>query len=156
MYVLMFLIVLFLIVGGLGSVFVQSSINTWYIFIKKPFFAPPNFLFAPVWTVLYILLAVFYWRLDKIYKTSKDKNLIKELKGIFILQMTINFMWTPVFFGLKNILGGLGVILTLDLLVLKMTLLSYKIDKKCFYISLIYLLWLLFATSLNLGVFILN
>jgi Tryptophan-rich sensory protein (mitochondrial benzodiazepine receptor homolog) len=149
------LIVLFLIAGGLGSIFVRSSITTWYAFIKKPFFAPPNFLFAPVWTILYILLAVFYWRLDRIYKKNYDEK-IKELKGLFILQMVINFMWTPVFFGLKNILGGLVVILVLDLLVVKMTLMSHKIDKKCFYISLIYLLWLLYATSLNLGIFILN
>ncbi len=149
------LIVLFLIAGGLSSIFVSSSITTWYAFIKKPFFAPPNFLFAPVWTILYILLAVFYWRLDKIYKKNYDEK-IKKLKGLFILQMVLNFMWTPVFFGLKNILGGLVVILVLDLLVVKMTLMSHKIDKKCFYISLIYLLWLLYATSLNLGVFILN
>ena len=149
------LIVLFLIADGLSSIFVSSSITTWYAFVKKPFFAPPNFLFAPVWTILYILLAVFYWRLDKIYKKNYDEK-IKKLKGLFILQMVINFMWTPVFFGLKNILGGLGVILILDLLVVKMTFASYKIDKKCFYISLIYLLWLLYATSLNLGIFILN
>ncbi len=153
---LILLIILFLAAGALGSVFVNSSITTWYAFIKRPFFAPPNFLFAPVWTILYILLAVFYWRLDKIYDRSKDKKLIKKLKGIFILQMAINFMWTPIFFGLRNILGGLIVILVLDLLVVKMTFLSFKIDKKCFYISLIYLLWLLYATSLNLGIFILN
>ncbi|MBR4508343.1 MAG: tryptophan-rich sensory protein [Elusimicrobiaceae bacterium] len=150
------LIVLFLIAGGLSSIFVSSSITTWYAFVKKPFFAPPNFLFAPVWTILYILLAVFYWRLDKIYDKSKDKNLIKKLKGVFILQMVLNFMWTPVFFGLRSILGGLVVILALDLLVVKMILMSRKIDKKCFYISLVYLLWLLYATSLNLGIFILN
>lgn len=153
---LIVLIILFLIAGGLSSIFVSSSITNWYAFIKKPFFAPPNFLFGPVWTVLYILLAVFYWRLDKLYPKSKDKKLIEKLKGIFILQMVINFMWTPVFFGLKNILGGLIVILVLDLLVLKMTLMSRKIDKKCFYISLIYLLWLLYASALNLGIFILN
>lgn len=153
---LLALIILFLIAGGLSGIFVSSSINTWYVFLKKPFFNPPAFVFGPVWTVLYILLAVFYWRLDKIYDRSRDKNLIKKLKGIFILQMVINFMWTPVFFGLKNIAGGLIIILLLDLLVVKMTLMSYKIDKKCFYISLIYLLWLLYATSLNLGIFILN
>lgn len=150
------LIILFLIAGGLGSIFVSSSITTWYAFLKKPFFSPPAFVFAPVWTVLYILLAVFYWRLDKIYDKSKDKNLIKKLKGIFILQMVLNYMWTPVYFGLKSILGGLIVILMLDFFVAKMTLLSYQVDKKCFYISLIYLLWLLYATSLNLGIFILN
>ena len=128
---LIILIVLFLIAGGLGSVFVKTSITTWYAFVKRPFFAPPNFLFGPVWTILYILLAIFYWRLDKIYAKNKDKNLIKKLKGIFIFQMVINFMWTPVFFGLKSILGGLIVLLVLDFFVTKMTLLSYKIDKKC-------------------------
>lgn len=153
---LILLIILFLIAGGLGSIFVNSSINTWYAFLNKPFFSPPAFVFGPVWTVLYILLAVFYWRLDKIYGKSAQKDLIKELKGIFILQLVLNYMWTPVFFGLQNILGGLAVLLVLDFFVIKMTIYSRKIDKKCFYISLIYLLWLLFATSLNLGTFILN
>lgn len=152
---LIILVVLFLIAGGLGSIFVNSSINMWYRFLKKPFFSPPNFLFAPVWTILYILLAVFYSRLDKIYKKTNDRE-IKKLKGLFILQLVINYMWTPVFFGLKSVLGGLIVILVLDFFVVRMTFMSYKVDKICFYISLIYLVWLLYATSLNLGVFILN
>ena len=152
---LMFLIALFLIAGGLGSVFVQSSINTWYIFIKKPFFTPPGFVFAPVWTILYILLAIYYYRLDKIYKETKNP-VIKNIKGLFILQLVLNYMWTPVFFGLRNIFGGLILLLALDFLVGKMTWQTFKIDKKCFYISLVYFMWLLFATSLNLGTFILN
>ena len=153
---LILIIILFLIAGGLGSIFVSSSIDTWYIFLNKPFFSPPAFVFGPVWTVLYILLAVFYWRLDRLYKSGKEKELIKQVKGLFILQLVFNYMWTPVFFGLRSILGGLILLVLLDLLVIRMTWLSLKIDNKCFYISLLYLLWLLFATSLNLGTFILN
>ncbi|MBQ4493684.1 MAG: tryptophan-rich sensory protein [Elusimicrobiaceae bacterium] len=153
---LIILIILFLIAGGLSSIFVGSAVKGWYVFLKKPFFAPPALVFVPVWTILYILLAVFYWRLDKIYDKSNNKKLIEKLKGIFILQMVLNFMWTPVFFGLRNIVGGLIIILALDLLVVWITWLSYKIDKKCFYISLIYLVWLLYASALNLGIFILN
>ena len=155
MYVLMFLIVLFLIAGGLGGLFVNSSMTNWYIFIKKPFFTPPGFVFAPVWTILYILLAIYYYRLDNIYKETKNP-VIKKLKGLFILQLVLNYMWTPVFFGLHSISGGLILLLILDFLVGKITLQTFKIDKKCFYISLVYLLWLLFATSLNLSTFILN
>ena len=152
---LIFLIILFLIAGGLGSIFVSSSINTWYAALNKPFFTPPAFIFAPVWTILYILLAVFYWRLDRLI-TSENKKYIANLKGFFILQMALNFMWTPAFFGLNNIVLGLLILIALDILVIRMTWLSFKLDKKCFYISLIYLLWLLYATSLNLGTFILN
>ena len=152
---LIILIILFLIAGGLGSIFVNSSINTWYAALNKPFFNPPDFVFAPVWTILYILLAVFYWRLDKLI-TSENKKYIANLKGLFILQMAFNFMWTPAFFGLNNIVLGLFILCILDVLVIRMTWLSFKLDKKCFYIALIYLLWLLFATSLNIGIFILN
>jgi tryptophan-rich sensory protein len=152
---LIILIVLFLIAGGLGSIFVNSSINTWYAALNKPFFNPPDFVFAPVWTILYILLAVFYRRLDKLI-TSENKKYIANLKGLFILQMAFNFMWTPAFFGLNNIVLGLFILCILDVLVIRMTWLSFKLDKKCFYIALIYLLWLLFATSLNIGIFILN
>lgn len=149
------LIILFLLLGSLGSIFVRSSINNWYIFLKKPIFNPPAFVFGPVWTFLYILLAVFYWRLGKII-TTKNLVLIKNIKNIFILQLILNYMWTPVFFGLKNILGGLILLILLDLLVFYMTWISFKLDKICFYISLLYLLWLLFATSLNIATFILN
>jgi len=152
---LIILIILFLIAGGLGSIFVNSSINTWYADLNKPFFTPPAFVFAPIWTILYILLAVFYWRLDNLI-TSENKQYISKLKGLFILQMVLNFMWTPAFFGLNNIILGLLILFALDILVIRMTWLSFKLDKKCFYISLIYLLWLLFATSLNLSTFILN
>lgn len=152
---LIILIILFLIAGGLGSIFVNSSINTWYAALNKPFFTPPAFVFAPVWTILYILLAVFYWRLDRLI-TSENKKYIANLKGLFILQMALNFMWTPAFFGLNNIVLGLLILIALDILVIRMTWLSFKLDKKCFFISLIYLLWLLFATSLNLSTFILN
>lgn len=152
---LIILIILFLIAGGLGSIFVNSSINTWYAALNKPFFTPPAFVFASVWTILYILLAVFYWRLDKLI-TFENKKYITDLKGLFILQMALNFMWTPAFFGLNNIVLGLLILFALDILVIRMTWLSFKLDKKCFLISLIYLLWLLYATSLNLGTFILN
>ena len=152
---LVFLIILFLFIGSIGGLFVSSSINNWYAFLNKPFFNPPSFVFAPVWTILYILLAVFYWRLGKII-TSENMVVIKNIRNIFILQLVLNFMWTPVFFGLKSILGGLIMLILLDLLVFYITWMCFKVDKICFYISLIYLLWLLFATYLNISTFILN
>ncbi len=152
---LVFLIILFLFIGSIGGFVVNSSINTWYTFLNKPSFNPPSFIFGPVWTILYILLAVFYWRLGKII-TPENMVVIKNIKNIFILQLILNFMWTPVFFGLKSILGGLIMLILLDLLVFYITWMCFKVDKICFYISLIYLLWLLYATSLNLSLLILN
>lgn len=153
---LVFLMILFLLIGSIGGIFVNSSINTWYAFLNKPFFNPPSFIFAPVWSVLYILLAVYYWRLSKIYDKSEHKKQIKNLKKIFIIQLLLNFSWTPVFFGLRNILGGLIILTIIDLLVIEMAVKTLKIDKKCFYISLLYLSWLIYATILNISIFVLN
>lgn len=147
-----FLAVLFLIIGGIMGGSVHSSLNGWFAELSKPFLNPPNFIFAPVWTVLYISLAVFYWLIDREQYSPKNQ----EIKRLFVWQLILNFLWTPVFFGMRNILAGLIILLIIDFLVFRIIRLIYKTNKFCFFVILPYFCWLLFATYLNLSIFILN
>ena len=146
------LAVIFLIIGGITSTSVYSSLDSWYAGLNKPFLNPPNFIFAPVWTLLYISLAIFYWLLDK--QPSDVK--VKEAKKLFVWQIILNFLWTPVFFGMQNILAGLIILLIMDFLVLNILRLSFKINKLCFIVLLPYFCWLLFATYLTTSLFLMN
>ena len=146
------LAVIFLIVGAIMGSSVNSSLNSWFMTLNKPFLNPPNFIFAPVWTLLYISLAIFYWLIDREQYSPK----INEIKRLFIWQLVLNFLWTPVFFGMQNILAGLIVLLIIDFLVLRIIKLTFKINKLCVLIILPYFCWLLFATYLNISLFILN
>ncbi len=146
------LAVIFLIVGAIMGSSVNSSLNGWFTTLNKPFLNPPNFIFAPVWTILYISLAIFYWLLDREQYSPK----INEIKRLFIWQLVLNFLWTPVFFGMQNILAGLIILIIIDFLVLRIIKLTLKINKLCVLIILPYFCWLLFASYLNASLFILN
>lgn len=146
------LAIIFLIVGAIMGSSVNSSLNSWFMTLNKPFLNPPNFIFAPVWTLLYISLAIFYWLIDREQYAPK----INEIKRLFIWQLVLNFLWTPVFFGMQNILAGLIILLIIDFLVLRIIKLTFKINKLCVLIILPYFCWLLFASYLNISFFILN
>jgi len=147
-----FLAVLFLIIGGIISASVNSSVNVWYESLNKPFLNPPNFVFMPIWTLLYISLAVFIWMIDR----QPYSPLVIYAKKLFIWQLILNFLWTPIFFGMQNILAGLIVLLVLDYLVFRLISVSFQINKTCAYIILPYFCWLLFATYLNTSLFLIN
>jgi tryptophan-rich sensory protein len=92
-------IVVCLSVGAVGSIFTISSIPTWYATLAKPSFSPPNYLFGPVWTLLYILMGIavaIIWQ--KGLKTKKVRNAVY----LFGVQLALNAIWTPIFFGAKN------------------------------------------------------
>ena len=146
------LAIIFLAVGGIMSATINSSLNMWYAALNKPFLNPPNFIFMPIWTVLYVSLAIFIWMIDR----EEHRPLTRKARLLFIWQLILNFLWTPIFFGLHNIIGGLVVLLVLDYLVFRLISVSFKINKVCAFIILPYFCWLLFATYLNVGIFMLN
>ena len=146
------LAVLFLIIGGIISGSVNSSLNIWYNSLNKPFLNPPNFVFMPIWTFLYISLAIFIWMIDR----QPHTELVLHAKKLFVWQLILNFAWTPIFFGMQNILAGLIVLLVLDYLVFRLVMLSFQINKTCAFIILPYFCWLLFATYLNTSLFLIN
>ena len=150
---ILFSIVVCLIIGGIAGSVTQSAIPVWYANLNKPFFTPPNWLFGPVWALLYILMG---WSAGWIWSFGSHHKWVKTALYHFGAQLTLNAMWSLFFFGLKNILGGLIIILALLVLVL-LTIKWFKVvNKNTAYLLYPYFAWLLYATALNLGVYVLN
>lgn len=141
------------LVGILGSVFTVSAIPTWYVTVNKPFFAPPSWIFGPVWTLLYFMMGV---SLYLIWKQGWQKNKVKIAIKYFLAQLALNFLWSPVFFGLRSPSLGLVVIVALWVLIVMTMKKFYPLSKLAFYLLVPYLLWVSFATLLNGGIVVLN
>lgn len=139
-----------LLVGFFGSYFTLPSIGTWYQTLDKPFFNPPNFIFAPVWTVLYILMGL---ALYLVLVQTKKKDLVLKL---FSIQLFLNFLWTLIFFGLRNPTLAL-VEITLLWIAIFFTIKSFfAISKNAAYLLIPYIAWVSFALILNLAIVLLN
>jgi tryptophan-rich sensory protein len=138
--------------GGIGSIFTFQAIPTWYQTLNKPFFTPPSWLFGPVWTTLYVLMGIslgIVWRLNK---SAQRTNGIR----IFALQIALNAFWSIAFFGLRSPLFGLIVIIPLWLAILQTIRAFKKLSAPAANLLIPYLLWVSFATFLNLAIFLLN
>lgn len=146
-------ILICLLAGGLGTIFTVSAIPTWYASLHKPFFSPPNYLFGPIWTLLYMLMGIsvaIIWQ-----KGLKNKKIINAIY-LFIVQLGLNAIWSPVFFGAKNLLFALLIIVFMWIYILKTILAFRKIDKTASYLLYPYLAWVSFASILNFSVWLLN
>jgi len=147
-------VVICLAVGYLSSITTQSSIKTWYPTIEKPIFNPPNWVFAPVWTLLFILMGIAAGRVWNQLETNKE--LVKKGLLFFGVQLALNALWSYLFFGLQNIFLALIEIILLRLVIYETYLIFKKIDKKASYLLLPYLAWVGFATILTASIFWLN
>ena len=138
--------------GGIGSLATAPNIPTWYMALEKPFFNPPNWVFGPVWTLLYVLMGVslyFVW-------TSRGKVSKQTAYMLFGAQLVLNALWSIVFFGLHQ--PWLAVVVIASLLVtLVFTVRVFAVHSKAAAWLLVpYIAWVCFATSLNVGVALLN
>ena len=143
-----------LVVGYLSSITTQSSINTWYPTLIKPSFNPPNWLFAPVWTLLFIMMGVaagMIWN-----QLENQKELVKKALLFFTVQLLLNALWSYLFFGLNNVLLALIEIVLLWLIIYETFYIFKKIDKKAAYLFIPYLIWVGFAAILNGSIYYLN
>lgn len=143
-----------LFAGIIGSFFTASSIPNWYSILNKPFFNPPNYIFGPVWTTLYILMGISLYLVWN-NKNKKSKN-IKSFYKFFAIQLILNALWSLLFFGLKSPLLGFIEIIFLWLFILLSIISSYRISKIASYLLIPYILWVSFATVLNLYILLLN
>ncbi|NDV41702.1 TspO/MBR family protein [Flagellimonas sediminis] len=142
-----------LLIGFLSSIATQSSVNDWYVTLNKPGFTPPNSLFAPVWTVLYILMGV---SAGIVWSKGYHHIWVKTALYHFVFQLLFNALWSIVFFGLKNPLLGLVVILILLTLIM-LTIRWFRVISKPAALLLVpYLLWVAFASALNYKIWELN
>ena len=137
-----------IIVGGTVGLITSNAIN--YNDLIQPTFAPPSFLFPIVWTILYVLMGVSYGILDK------NGLVDSEINSIYYLQLTVNALWSFIFFVFKWRLFSFVWILILDALVIDMIIKFYKKDKTAGLLQIPYLIWILFATVLNFAVYLLN
>lgn len=141
------------LVGLLGTPFTVSAIPVWYSTLEKPFFAPPNWIFGPVWTLLYFLMGVAFYL---IWKQGWQKKKTLEAGKYFLVQLVVNFIWSPIFFGLRSPLLGLTVIVVMWVLILTTIKKFYPISRLAAYLLVPYLLWVSFATLLNAAIVLLN
>ncbi|MDV7138074.1 TspO/MBR family protein [Maribacter sp. TH_r10] len=142
-----------LAVGFLSSFATQSSVNDWFVTLNKPVFNPPNWLFAPVWTVLYILMGV---AAGLVWAKGFYHLWVKTALYHFGFQLLLNAAWSIVFFGFKQPFWGLVVIISLLCLIV-LTMRWFRIvDKYASWLLIPYLLWVCFATVLNYKIWELN
>lgn len=144
---LIFSIILAQSAGLIGTVFTFDAIPTWYATLVRPSFAPPNWLFGPVWTILYTLIGISLY----LIWTNKKGSL-----KLFLLHLFLNAIWSPIFFGAKNLGLALLVILVMDITLVVIIRNFYKVNKVAGLILIPYLMWISFATVLNFSFWRLN
>ena len=141
-----------LAVGAVAGMFTSKAIPAWYATLNRPSFNPPNWLFGPVWTILYIVMGI---SLYLIWTQAPGEQRTIALEAFFV-QLALNFGWSFLFFYFKSIGLALGEIILLWLGILITLLLFYKIKPLAAIINIPYLLWVSFATILNAAYFKLN
>lgn len=142
-----------LLVGFLSGISTADSISSWYSTIQKPLFNPPNWIFGPVWTFLYILMGIAAGTIWKSNSASEFKN--KALL-VFGAQLLVNGFWSILFFGLQNpLLAFIDIVILLALIVYTIKLFK-PINKMASWLLIPYSLWVGFATILNISIVILN
>ncbi len=140
--------------GILGTFFTASQIQTWYLTeLIRPSFSPPNWLFGPVWTILYALMGI------SLFLVWEQKKRNKEWQGaitIFFVQLFLNAIWTPIFFGMHALGFAFGVIIAMWLAIVLTIIVFYRQKKVAGYLLIPYLLWASFASVLNGAIWYLN
>ena len=138
------------LVAAGGAIWFVGDLNAneWIV----PTIAPPAWLFGPVWTILYLLIATSGYRISSL----KSSNLKNIALGLWALQMCLNTLWTPVFFGAFDLQGALGIIVILWLTIVSYIVVSFKIDRASSYLFMPYWVWVSFATALNFSYILVN
>lgn len=137
--------------GFLGTLFTVTAIPTWYSVLIKPSFSPPNWLFGPVWLALYTLMGLSLYLVWMSHSRHKKNAIV-----LFLIQLFLNAIWTPVFFGLHSPLGGLIVIVLLWVAIILTMLQFRKISATALILLTPYLAWVSFAAALNYFIWQLN
>ena len=145
-------LILCLTVQLLGESLTNLSVKDWYPTLVKPSWTPPSWVFAVVWPILYFLMAIAAWL---VYKNSHGHTRVRAL-NLFFMQLLLNLSWSLMFFALRSPLLGL-VNLSLLLIAIVATLVAFwRIQRVAGYLLLPYLMWVIYAFTLNLGIWLLN
>ncbi|MCX6843538.1 MAG: tryptophan-rich sensory protein [candidate division WOR-3 bacterium] len=139
--------------SSIGSFATVRAIPTWYKGLAKPSFNPPNWLFGPAWTVLYLLMAVAAWL---VWKQGVGAAGVKLALAVFLVQLILNALWSILFFGLRSPLAGMVDIVVLWLAILATVILFFRVSVPAGILLLPYIAWVSFAALLNAAILRLN
>ncbi len=142
-----------LTIGSLSALTLGDTAMTWYQIINRPGWAPPGRVFGPVWTALYILMGVALWL---VWQHGVDRPGVALALMLFTVQLILNAMWAPLFFGLDWIMGGLVVAILLWITLLATMVQFYRVRRSAGLMLVPYLLWVTFAVGLNFSIWQLN
>ena len=134
-------------IGGMATI---SFKEPWYSLLIKPSFNPPDWIFAPVWTTLYLMMTFAIW----LFWHSKNKDI--NTINIYLIQIVINTTWSIVFFVFHQILFSIFVLILLIILIIILIKKFSKVNLISSYLMIPYLLWCCFALVLNLSIYLLN
>lgn len=150
--ILLLSIAVCLAVAGSGAIFTAGSVRHWYPTLHKPSWTPPSWLFGPVWTILYLMMAIAAWL---VWRRREFVNVNGSLE-LFAFQLVLNAAWSPLFFGLKNPLAGLLDIVPLWAAILATLASFWKISPIAGTLLVPYWLWVSFAAALNFAIWKMN
>jgi translocator protein len=150
--VLVLCMLLPLAVGFVSGKITRENVIAWYPMLQKPSFTPPNYLFGPVWTVLYILMGI---SLYLIVRQPASHNRTKAIT-LFSIQLLLNFWWSILFFRFHLIGYALIDIILLLIIIMLMIRSFFKVNNTAAHLQWPYLAWVSFATALNLAIWVLN
>lgn len=154
-----YFIVLCELAGFVGSLFTFSEIPRWYVTISKPVFSPPNWVFGPVWTLLYALMGIaawLVWEQLRTERTKKNKKRAWFALQVFGAQLLLNMLWSGIFFGMHNPALAFGEIVLLWIAILVTIKQFWPISRVAAYLLIPYIAWVSFASLLNFSVWQLN
>ncbi|QFR33665.1 TspO/MBR family protein [Ancylobacter sp. TS-1] len=142
-----------LAVGAVGSLATTPKIPTWYAGLAKPTWTPPDAVFPIAWTTLYVLMAVALWRLWQLHAPSPER---RRAVLLWFVQLALNAIWSPVFFGMEAPGAALVVVIALWLAIAATLWASARIDRMAAWLLAPYLAWVSYATALNAAIVALN
>ncbi len=139
------------LVGALSALLSGGNFSTYYQSLNQPSFSPPAWLFPVMWAILYALMGISAFLIQESESPRRKTAYI-----LYGAQLFANFLWSPVFFGLKWLLGASVVVVVMLLLIIAMMIIFYRIRPLATYLNIPYLLWTAFATYLTIGALVLN
>ena len=146
-------IVLCLAVGATGGAVTATSVGTWYAALEKPAFNPPDWVFAPVWTALYVMMAIGAWR---VWLKAGEAPGARPALGLWSLQLALNLTWSFVFFGARLIGAALAEIVVLLAAIVATLVLFWRVDRAAGWLLVPYAAWVAFAAVLTAAIWRLN
>ena len=146
-------IVICQLAGVIGSFFTAPAIPTWYAALNKPSFTPPNWIFGPVWITLYFLMAVAAFL---IWKQGLNVPGVKTALLLFVVQLALNGVWSPAFFGMRSTVAGAVVIVLLGTAIILTMWKFCSLSVPATVLLVPYLVWVCYATVLNVSFIVLN